>query len=98
MKPNTEIRTKTQVRMAVTGLAGCACQGPRPGWPCGSCFDGANLDPDNHGLWQSLLAYRGDYHLNEHGTAPTDINQSREVYERNIQELKTRLQSRMEEA
>lgn len=41
---------------------GCAIQ--HDGWSCNSCFHSMELDIGNdrlHEMWQSVLAYRGDY-------------------------------------
>ncbi len=49
-------------RKALKDKCGCSIQ--HDGWPCNTCFHSMELGLDDdrqHELWQSVLAYRGDY-------------------------------------
>lgn len=67
---------------------GCTIQ--HDGWPCGTCF-GAIL-PDNltdekkQAFWSTLLAYRGDYSLEQ-------VELTKQSFKENLKELKELLVS-----
>lgn len=51
---------KERLRKAlVRASGGCRLQGPRPGWPCGTCFFDISEKLDNAD-WQTVLLARGD--------------------------------------
>lgn len=54
--------TREKFRQALVNKVGCDIQ--HNGWPCNSCFHNTDFgvsDDRTHELWQSVLAYRGDY-------------------------------------
>jgi len=77
---------REQLRQLLQDKTGCAIQ--HDGWPCNTCFHSLDLglSPEHqHDIWESILAYRGDY------SGLGIIKQSPDSVAANINELITAL-------
>jgi len=60
--------TRINLKHGLFKITGCEVQ--HTGWPCNTCFHSIEfgISPEKrHEIWESLLAYRGDYSLAEVG-------------------------------